>query len=474
MGRVYSIWLYFNIFALGVMLVGAIPFSVQAASLTLDSAIQLAVQHDPGVQNSRSHIDIGKLKRREARQKYLPKLDLQSVYGPQLDYFGQPITNQNVHYTSMGVEQPLYSGGTIKNSIKMAESETRRSESEYQVRKNAVAAATIEAYYQALSTQAAISQYESLLRTGQEDLKEAQERLAAGKATQAELLEVEVKMLETQQRLSKVRADYQVALSGLRKVVGLEEVEEVRLTEEYPLPDIKHDLPGLLSEAQSQRPLLNYLQEETNYQQNRLQVEKGKRLPQLSLVGRYGWQSPEVMGQSKDWLVVLRGSISLGNSTLTLAEQRTETYPNIYAFPNQVVTGPRTFAFPVRSLRYTLFDGSSNKVQMAEAKAEKLLAENRLKESQRQTNLDVKDALAQRADSEARLATAKKQITLAEELVKINQTKYGLGLTQLVEVYKARASLAEAKVNQATAKNDKAIALGQLYQALGRDLVFQK
>jgi outer membrane protein TolC len=265
-----------------------------------------------------------------------------------------------------------------------------------------------------------------------------------------------------------------VTLSGLKKVTGLEETEDIRLMEHYPLQDIKTDLQRLLDEAQSKRPLLTYLQEENNYQKFRVQVEKGKRLPQVSLVGRYGWQSPDVLGLSKDWLVALKGSISFGNSTLSLAEQRTETYPNIYAFPTQAVTGPRTFAFPVRSLRYTLFDGSSNKVQLAEAKADKVLAENRLKESQRQTYFDVKDAWAQKADSEARLATAQKQISLAEELVKINQTKYGLGLTPLVEVFKARAALAEARINHSAAKNDQAIALGQLYQALGRNLVFSK
>ncbi len=474
MSPLRNVWYFLLITVLGAGWIACSPAPAPAASLTLDAAVQMAVANDPATQNTRARIDIGKLKRQEARKKFFPKVDLQSVYGPQLDYFGQPITSRNVHYTSLGLEQPLYTGGTLKNSVKMAESETRRSESEYQVRELTVAAEAIKAYYQTLSNQAAIGQFEALLLAGQEDLKEAQARVTAGKATRADLLEVEVKMLETQQRLSKARADYQVALSGLRKVTGLEETKDVRLTEHYPVQDIKTDLPRLLNEAQDQRPLLTYFQEDTKYQQLRVQLEKGKRLPQLSLVGRYGWQAPEVFGVQKDWLVVLRGSISFGNSTLTLAEQRTETYPNIFAFPTQVVTGPRTFAFPVRSLRYTIFDGSSNKVQLEEAKAEKTLAENRLKESQRQTNLDVKDAWAKKADSEARLATAQKQINLADELVKVNQTKYGLGLTPLVEVFKARASLAEAKVSKAIAKNDQAIALGQLYQALGRSLVFQR
>jgi outer membrane protein TolC len=318
---------YFLILCLGAGLCGYPLASAQAASLTLDAAVQLAVNHDPGTQNARTRIDIGRLKKKEARRKFLPKVDLQSVYGPQLDYFGQPITNQNVHYTSLGLEQPLYAGGTLKNSVKLADSETHRHESEYRVRELAVAAEAIKAYYQALTTQATIGQYEALLKAGLEDLQEAQQRLEAGKATRAEVLELEVRVLETRQKLSKARADYQVALSGLRKLTGLDEAEDLRLMEHYPLPDIKGDLPRLLAEAQSQRPLLSYLQEETTYQQYRVKVEKGKRLPQLSLVGRYGWQAPEVMGESKDWLLLLKGSISFGNSTLSYGEQRTETYP---------------------------------------------------------------------------------------------------------------------------------------------------
>jgi hypothetical protein len=62
---------------------------------------------------------------------------------------------------------------------------------------------------------------------------------------------LEVKLLETQQKLSKARADYLVALSGLRKLTGLVEAEEVHLTEHYPLEDIRTDLQRLLVEAQS-------------------------------------------------------------------------------------------------------------------------------------------------------------------------------------------------------------------------------
>ncbi|MDZ7262543.1 MAG: TolC family protein, partial [candidate division KSB1 bacterium] len=145
---------------LGLWLCGFSPVSAPAASLTLEAAVQLAVSHDPETQNARTRISIGRLKKKEAWRKFLPKIDFQSVYGPQLDYFGQPITNQKVHYTSLGLEQPLYTGGVLKNSLKLADSETHLHESEYRWRELMVASEAIKAYYKALTTQATIGLYE--------------------------------------------------------------------------------------------------------------------------------------------------------------------------------------------------------------------------------------------------------------------------------------------------------------------------
>ena len=58
--------------------------------------------------------------------------------------------------------------------------------------------------------------------------------------------------------------------------------------------------------------------------------------------------------------------------------------------------------------------------------------------------------------------------------MKINRTKYGVGMTTLIEVFKSRASLAEAQVSLTTAQNDYATALGKLYQAVGRDISYRE
>ena len=457
---------------LGVLSVLALPAS--ARDLTLVQCIELAAAHDPETQNAKQKVEIGKLKRSKAVQDFLPKLDLYLTYGPQTDYFGRPVTNNSIYYSGVGLEQSLYRGGTLTNGVKLAESETRRQEHEYLFRKLGVAAQAIKAYYQTLTAQAVIQQYEALLRRGEEDLREANAKLEAGKSTRLEVLELSVKLLEVQQKLSKARASYQVELSNLKKLTGLKEEEHLSLARQHPLLDIKTEPANLFSEAQTHRPDLKYSKEDVTYNQLRSDIERGKRWPQLSVVARYEWEDPALMAGRKDWMVFLKAAVSMENTTMSYTEQRNELYPNAYAFPTQPGVPGRIYAFPMRQWKYSIFDRSSNKVELEEARAAAGLSQNRWDQLQRQVYYDVKDAMAQKEDSEARMLTARKQIVMAQELLEITRTKYGVGYATLADVFKARSTLAEAQVSLTTAENDKAVALGKLYQALGRDLMFQE
>jgi len=447
--------------------------SAQARDLTLAQCIELAWANDPDARHYKEKAEIGKLKRSKAVQDFYPKLDYYLTQGPQVDYFGRPVTGQNLFYTGVGLEQPLYKGGTLTRGLRLAETDTRKQEKDYQARRLAVAAEAISAFYQVLSGQALVKNYEALLRQGEEDLREAQARQAAGTGTRLEVLELSVKVLEVQQKLSKAKAQQQVQQAALRKVTGVEEQTPLMLHREFPLQDIRGDLHSLLNEAQSRRPDLASGREEIAYQQLKTDIEKGKRWPQLSLVARYEWEDPQLFQGRKDWLVFLKASISLGNSTVSYDEQRNQIYPNVFAFPPPPGQRAQTFAFSTRTLKYSIFDRSSNKVEVEEARATRDLAQRRWQQLRRQVDQDVKEAHALKEDSANRLETARKQIIMARELVEINRTKYAAGLATLSEVFKARTALTEAEVSLATARNDQAAALGKLYQALGRELHLQ-
>ena len=307
--------------------------SLAARLLTLHDAITMAVDNDPETKNAKRSVHIGQTRRSQARLRYLPRLDFGLINSPQVDYFGQPIVDKLLWNSYVGLDQPLYAGGTIKNSVKLAESEIRRQELEHTLFSQRISSEATKSYFQTLSAQGTVEQYEALLQQGEEDLREAQTRLAAGTSSKMEVLEVSTRLLEVQQKLSQVRAEHQEALSGLKKVLGLEGDEYFRLIDEMPIPDIKADFDTLLNEAHGKRPELKYFAEDATYKQLRTDIEKGKQKPQLSLVAMHEWQSPQVFENNKNFLVMLKASYSWENSTLSFQENRSSDLSQSLCLP---------------------------------------------------------------------------------------------------------------------------------------------
>jgi outer membrane protein TolC len=407
------------------LLMALFSYPMQAERLlTLSDVITMAVENDPDVKNSKRSIHIGQTKRSQARQGYLPKLEIGLTNSPQINYYGQPVINNMLWNTYIGMEQPLYAGGTIKNSVKLAESETRRQESEYTIYRQGVSAEVTKFYYQTLSAQGTVDQYESLLRQGEEDVREVQTRLAAGTSSRMEVLEASAKLLEVQQRLSKARAEHQAAMTDLKKVLGLEGDESLRLANEMPIEDIKVDFDTLLHEATGNRPQLKYFAEDVTYNQLKTNIEKGKQRPQLSLVAFHQWQSPVVFESNRNFAILLKASFSWENSTLSFQDSRNQIYPNAYAYPTYPGSPPlSTYYFPVRALKYSLFDKSSNKVDLEKSQSDRDLAQDRWHREQNNLATELKSILVQKKDSFSRIDLAKKQIGMSEELVEINNTK---------------------------------------------------
>jgi outer membrane protein TolC len=289
-----------------------------------------------------------------------------------------------------------------------------------------------------------------------------------------DVLEVSTRLLDTQQKLSKSVAEHQAALTGLKKVLGLENEADIRLVSEMPIPNVEGDFDALLSEANGNRPEIKYFAEDLTYNQLKTDIEKGKQKPQLSLVAYHEWQSLQVFESNKNFAVLLKASFSWENSTLSFQESRNQIYPNAYAYPRYPGAPPlETYYFPVRTIKYSLFDNSSNKVDLEKARSDRDLARDRWTREQQNLAVELKSTLAQKMDSLSRRDLAKKQIVMTEELVDISRTKYQTGMGTMADVLKARAALAEARINLLNAQKDFALSLAQLHVILGRNLLGQ-
>ena len=91
-------------------------------------------------------------------------------------------------------------------------------------------------------------------------------------------------------------------------------------------------------------------------------------------------------------------------------------------------------------MKYSLFDNSSNKVDLEQARSDRDLAQDRWRRGEQGLAVELKTVLSQKQESSSRIELAKKQIVMSEELVDINRTKYRTGMVTVADVLKARAA----------------------------------
>ena len=97
--------------------------------LDLKACIVLAVQSDPEVNRAKDQATIGELLKSEAfKAMVLPRIDLETTYGPKLDYFGRPVfpDSESLYDSKVLFDKPLYKGGALKAQYEIGKKEIRR------------------------------------------------------------------------------------------------------------------------------------------------------------------------------------------------------------------------------------------------------------------------------------------------------------------------------------------------------------
>jgi len=84
-----------------------------------------------------------------------------------------------------------------------------------------------EAYYSVLRTQNLVAVLEEALRVSKRQLEIAEERLARGTGTQADVLSAASQVAQTEANLAQVQGSYEIALLNFRRVLGVDFSEPV-------------------------------------------------------------------------------------------------------------------------------------------------------------------------------------------------------------------------------------------------------
>jgi len=433
--------------------------------LDLKACIDLAVEKDPEIMYALDKADIGHLQTNKAKRAFfLPTIDLETSYGPKLDYFGNPVTSDDIYRSKVSFEKPLLKGSELYTGYKLGKKTVIIARHDYNHKIINIIAETADKYYSLLAAQENLTNYKELYGQTLQIVTLLKKKFNLGAAVRVEVLEAETRLNDTKYKMIKAQGDFQTALDALNELIGRDSGVSTRVIREFPIQTISEDTNTLITNAIDCRPDLLYQKEIVEYRRLVMNLNKSLKFPDLNLIGSYSWEGDDCPGDKDEWSVGLLLSFSLYDSTLRTSSSKYQQYENTYNYTYEDTD------FDINNIKLSIFDRSSNTVNLKTARAEYRLAVNRLEKLKRTIIKEVQTAENKIREAKALQNTAQKSVEFSKEKLKILKKRLELKETTEADVMEAKTALVDAMAKNRQAEYEYAVAVTNLYKATGNKM----
>ena len=276
---------------------------------------------------------------------------------------------------------------------------------EAEVTKRDVMATVGLLYIEALRADEAVKARLADIELGEQLLKLAKDRKAAGVATGLDVTREEVQLENNRQRWLVSANEQESARLNLIRALGIAFDVRLTLTDELKfVPVVRQRTEEALTIAREQRLELKAQENRRKLAALSLSSVTSERLPALSLNGDYGW-----IGLKPD-------------------------------------EAPATRMIGV-TLSVPIFDGGQRESRISENRSRVRQESLRMKDVSDQVTLEVRNALLTLESSQQQVAVAQKGVELAAKELTFARERFAAGLTTNIEVTNAQTSMARARDN---------------------------
>ena len=434
------------VFTLLTLLSFQVSFGQADLSLSLDQALDMALQKNTTLLNAALDIDYAETQVNEIKAQGLPQISGSADFNHTFiiptqiipgDFVGQPGTtiatqfgvpfNANV---GIGANQLLFDGSFFLGLKAASEfvkiSELSASASEIDIREGVT-----KAYYMALISQQNIIQLNTSLANIKKLQSETDQLYNAGFAEKLDVDRLTLSVSNMEININKLQNQAKLAKQLLLNSIGIDVNQDLTLTSVMPEEPITDSaLAGFNADNRIEIQLINQQQE----------------LNQLSLK-RYK------MG----YIPNLYGNFSYGTSTFA-SDGEFNTLGNDWF-------GNGRYAV---SLNVPIFDGFYKKAKMDQVKIDIEKTQNTKQQALLSMNLQVSQAKTNYTNALKSIELQKGSQTLAESIYNTTTIKFKEGIGSSFEMINAESELTQAKTNYLNALYELNVARIDLNKALGK------
>jgi OMF family outer membrane factor len=280
---------------LGVLIL--ISLSLFARELTLEQAIQLAIDNSKDIKIAEISKDISKLRVSQAFKTALPTVMYTGTY-TRSEYDREISSSKTVrvsdqkggYYQSIRITQPLFRGGAIIGGIKGAKSYQKIADLQYMLTKVDIRIATIENFAEIVKNEDILYVLKGALNELVQTEKEKQGRLLEDIEIQAEVLKVEGSMLEIKSQIIEAQSNIEVQKELLRIKTGIPKNEVIKIKRFSVPKDLSKTInfESDMRQARNESIIALIAKHSVEMQDATKKIAASDMLPKVNLFASYG------------------------------------------------------------------------------------------------------------------------------------------------------------------------------------------
>ena len=424
--------------ALALVALTAQPVMAQK-QVTLRNAIALAEKVQPRIVQAQGQLRSIGAQTRAVKGSFLPSLTF-SASGSSNFSESQRVDNttgefvtggsrSNSMSTSLSSSVTLFDGFRRSNDLGAARANDDAARADLVDARYQQAMETTNQFFDALAARRLLTVREASVRRAEEQLKTSVARLAAGSATRSDSLRSLVGLGNAQLQLLNVQAQLAAAEANLGRLVG--ETERVQALDDSSFYETVRELDeaALRQEAVGRSPQVQAAEASARAAEAGLRASRSSYYPSLSLSGSYSLNGRA----GDDFSLLSQNQLSL-------------------------------------RVNWPLFNGFSREQGVV---VQTVAAENaraQLGESRRLIVANLTARLAELETAGLRIEITERSVLAAQEDLRVQQERYRLGASTILDVVTTQEALTQAEVDAVTARFDYLRAKAAIEALIGRPL----
>ena len=417
-------------------------------TLTLGESVKLGLENSTSLHSSLMKVQSANAKSSEATASRLPKLSFGGTftrlsevppYVVEIPFLPAPYNEfelspaiYNNYMTKVSLQQPLFTGFKVESGANMAELNSNATEQDYRNDKTDLIFDIKNAYWNLFKTQQVKSVLDENISQMQAHLKDVQNMLSQGLATNNDVLKVEVQLSNVELSQLDMANNIQLAMLNLNFLINQPLDTEIELSSSPSDSEsaVIESLDQLVSNALAQRSDVKGMEYRVKASEAGVSFAQSGWYPQLYLVGNYYYSRPN-------------------QRILPTQDRFDDTWDASLSISFDIWNWGQTHA----------------QVQQAEAQLEQ--ANDGLIQIRKGIAMEVTSSYLSLKKSRESIALAGQGVKQAEENYRITNEKFKAGLASNSDVLDAEVAMLQAKTNYTNSLVDFELAQAHLQKSLG-------